>query len=190
MNRFLTKELLKLDNIQLLEDFILPYYRQKDIMHNIEHINRILNLSLEIAEKYKNEIQKDLLVYGAYFHGVIYKEAIRRSIKKFLKGIGFSDEKIKQIIEVADGSQKDGKPESIEAKILHDAHLLEGGETFLIVKSLITGSLRGQSLLETIEYLETNILNKHNCYLPENMEKYKEKEKFAFEFLCKLKPHI
>lgn len=184
------KELLKLDTIQLIEDFILPYYAQKDIMHNVEHIKRILNLSLEMAKIYKNKVDKDLLKYGAYFHGVIYEEDIRISIEEFLKGIGFSGEKIKRILEVADGSQKDGKPESLEAKILHDAHLLEGGETFLIVKSLITGSLRGQSLLETIEYLETNILNKHHCYLPENIEKYKKKEKFAFDFLYKLKTHI
>ncbi|WP_242220210.1 hypothetical protein [Bacillus cereus group sp. BfR-BA-01380] len=179
-----------METIQLIEEFLLPHYVKKDIMHNFEHIKRILNLALDMSKKYKDKVDKDLLVFGSYLHGVIYKENIRTEVKDFLKKIGFSDEKIMKIIEVAEGSQKDGKPLSLEAKILHDAHLLEGGETFLIVKSLITGSLRGQSLLETIIYMENNIINKHRCYLPENIEKYKEKETFAFEFLSKLKPYI
>jgi uncharacterized protein len=181
---------VNLETEQLIEDFILPFYAEKDIMHNIEHIKQVLNLALEIAKSYETIVEEEVLKCGAYFHGVIYEEEVRSRIQKFLKSIGFSEEKIERIIEVADGSQKDGKPESLEAKILHDAHLLEGGETFLIVKSLITGSLRGQSLVDTIEYLEANILNKHHCYLPENVEKYDEKEKFAYDFLYKLKADI
>ncbi len=33
---------------------------------------------------------------------------------------------------------------------MHDAHVLEGGKTYLIVKTLITGSVRGQSLVDTL----------------------------------------
>jgi len=38
----------------------------------------------------------------------------------------------------------------MEGKILHDAHMIEGGKIYLIVKSLITGSVRGQTLEQTI----------------------------------------
>ncbi|WP_256943482.1 hypothetical protein [Bacillus cereus] len=56
-----------MDTIQLIEDFILPYYARKDIMHNVEHIKQILNLSLEMAKIYKKKVDEDLLKYGAYF---------------------------------------------------------------------------------------------------------------------------
>ncbi|WP_346896169.1 hypothetical protein [Clostridium sp. UBA7503] len=44
--------------------------------------------------------------------------------------------------------------------------MIEGGKTYLIVKSLITGSLRGQTIEENIKYVEDNVLGKGTCYLP------------------------
>ncbi len=87
-------------------------------------------------------------------------------------------------------SHKEAEPKTIEGKILHDAHLIEGGKTFMIVKSLITGALRGQTLQETIEYIEKNLLGKFRCYLPEAQKLYKEKEKFTQEFLKELKTSL
>lgn len=45
---------------------------------------------------------------------------------------------------------------------MHDAHVLEGGKAYLIVKTLITGSVRGQSLVETLDFMERNVLNNKN----------------------------
>ena len=63
---------------------------------------------------------------------------------------------ISKTIKIAWESQRSEIPETIERKILHDAHVLEGGKTYLIVKTLITGSVRGQSLLDTLKYMEKN----------------------------------
>lgn len=173
-----------------VENFINPYYSNKDTMHNMEHIQRVINLSLQMCNRYENQVNKELIFFGAYFHGLIYEDEIRSKIKDFLKQLEFSSKKVTKIVEISFESQKDETPHSLEGKILHDAHLLEGGETFLIVKSLITGSLRGQSIVETIEYIESNILHKHQCVLPENQEAYKQKEAFAIDFINRLKPHI
>lgn len=177
-------------NMKEIENFVLPYYSQKDLMHNFEHIQRLKKLALNMCKQYEGNVDKDLVICGAYFHGLVYEDHIREEIKVFLKKLGFSNKKINEIVDISYESQKDEVPQKLEGKILHDAHLLEGGETFLMVKSLITGSLRGQSLEETITYIEKNILHKHKCYLTENIEKYKEKEAFAVEFLNRLKPHI
>lgn len=40
---------------------------------------------------------------------------------------------------VMDRAQRGEVPEMIEEKILHDAHVLEGGEVHTVVKTLITG---------------------------------------------------
>jgi uncharacterized protein len=65
--------------------------------------------------------------------------------------------------------------------------LIEGGKTFLIVKSLCTGSARGQTLEETIQIIEERILGKRKCYLPEAIQVYRDMEQFAKEFLDDLK---
>ncbi|WP_207726915.1 hypothetical protein [Anaerosolibacter carboniphilus] len=65
--------------------------------------------------------------------------------------------------------------------------MIEGGKTFLVIKSLITGSLRGQTLEETIQYMEENLIDKGQCYLPEAVEIYREQQKFSREFIKDLK---
>ncbi|WP_197023284.1 MULTISPECIES: hypothetical protein [unclassified Thermosipho (in: thermotogales)] len=58
------------------------------------------------------------------------------------------------------------------------------------MKSLITGTLRGQVLEETIEYIEKNILGKFKSHLPETRNLYSDKEKFARKFLKELKENL
>lgn len=65
--------------------------------------------------------------------------------------------------------------------------MIEGGKTYLIVKSLITGSVRGQTLKQTIEYIENNILGKGICYLPEAQIIYYHQQEFAKAFVKDLK---
>ncbi len=172
--------------IKELEVFVKPFYEKKDIMHNLAHIRRILKIARNLSKKYK--VDNEILICGAYFHGIIYNK--EKEIKKFLKAQKLSDEKINKIIKVTWESQKNIKPETIEGKLLHDAHLIEGGKTFLIVKSLITGAIRGQTLEEIIHYIEKNLIGKFRCYLPEAQKIYKEKEKFAKEFLKDLKKNL
>ena len=65
---------------------------------------------------------------------------------------------------------------------MHDAHVLEGGKTYLIIKTLITGSLRGQSLVETLEFMKNNVLDKNKCYLQETIPLCEEMNKYTNEF--------
>jgi uncharacterized protein len=66
----------------------------------------------------------------------------------------------------------------------------EGGKTFLVVKTLITGSLRGQLLEETIRIVEEEFLRRFECALPENKSLYREKEAFARELIRDLKTYL
>ena len=82
-----------------------------------------------------------------------------------MKEQNYDDDMIAKTIEIAWESQRSEIPKTIEGKILHDAHVLEGGKTYLIVKTLITGSVRGQSLVDTLNYMEEYVLDKNKCYL-------------------------
>lgn len=55
---------------------------------------------------------------------------------------------------------------------------------------LVSGTARGQTLEETIAYMEANVLGKYRCVLPEAQRAYEEKERFAREFLADLKANL
>jgi len=65
--------------------------------------------------------------------------------------------------------------------------MIEGGRTYLIVKSLITGSVRGQTLEQTIDYIEKNILDNGVCYLQEAQWIYDEQQTLDKNFIAVLK---
>ncbi len=175
-----------------LIEFVTPYYKNKDIMHDLSHIERVLKyverLVKSIDYKVDIYIDIDILIYGAYFHGFIYNS--EKNIIQWLQSQNMSRSMIKKIINASRESQKDEEAITIEGKILHDAHMIEGGKTYLIVKSLITGSVRGQTLEETIKYVEDNVLGKGTCYLPKAKMIYQEQQEFANAFIYDLKAGI
>jgi uncharacterized protein len=172
--------------MEAVEAFVYSDYAGRDMMHNLTHIHRLRKLAQEIARNYEHNPQ--LLELGAYFHGNISRK--EAEIRQFLKDKQLQHHEIDQVVQVAWESQKENHAETIEGKILHDAHLLEGGKTFMITKSLVTGTVRGQLLEETLQYLEEKILGKFKCYLPELQKLYAEKEEYTQLFLKDLRNNL
>jgi uncharacterized protein len=110
-------------------------------------------------------------------------------IRQLFRDHGIMESTMNRVIEVAKESEKDASPATVEGRLLHDAHLLEGDENFLITKSLVTGSARGQSLAETLAYLET-YLGKHRCCSEQNQAEYERRVQIARTFIAKLKPEL
>ena len=160
--------------------FIEPYYKNKDIMHNMWHIELMKKKVDKIIEMTNYEINYEKLILAMCFHGFIYNN--EEDIREWLKEREYSQEEIDSIIEIAWESQRSEIPNTIEGKILHDAHILEGGKTYLVVKTLITGSLRGQALKETLDYMNENVLNKNKCYLPETIPLCEEMNEYLYKF--------
>lgn len=167
-----------------LKMFIEPYYIDKDIMHNMWHIELVKRQAEKIVDIGHYEIDKEILYLALAFHGFIYKDEMR--IRDFLKQNGISDSDIERIIKVSWESQRPEQPETLEGKILHDAHVLEGGKTYTVVKTLITGSVRGQSLEDTLRYMKSNVLGANKCYLPETIELCNEMNDFTEQFYYEL----
>jgi uncharacterized protein len=98
--------------------------------------------------------------------------------------------KVERVLQAALESQKESQPNTIEGKILHDAHLVEGGRTFMVVKTMVTGILRGSSFGQIADYFDDNLDHKFKCYLPETRKVYSRKVKFAREFFHDLKKSL
>lgn len=171
-------------DINALQEFVEPYYLDKDIMHNMWHIELVKRKLESIVSIGSYQIDFECLLLATYFHGFIYKA--ENEIRNWMKIQHYTDELIEKTVTVAWESQRSEVPKTIEGKILHDAHVLEGGKAYLIVKTLITGSVRGQSLLQTLDYMKENVLYKNKCYLPETISMCDEMNKFTAEFYKEL----
>jgi uncharacterized protein len=60
----------------------------------------------------------------------------------------------------------------------------------MLVKSLVTGTERGQSLKETVAIIERDLLGHFCCYLPEAQLLYAQKERYAREAIASLREHL
>jgi len=163
-----------------LLSFVMPYYADKDIMHNMWHIELVEKMVYRILKAGNYRVDEECLILAVYFHGFVYKE--EEAIRTWLGMRGYQTKDIDKIIQIALESQRNEVPELLEGKILHDAHILEGGKTYLLVKTLITGSVRGQTLEETLNYMEKNVLDKNKCYLPETVPLCEEMNRFTRNF--------
>lgn len=171
-------------NEKALLEFVKPYYIDKDIMHNMWHIELVKKMVSRIISVSSYSIDEECLILATYFHGFIYRD--EEEIKQWMQMHNYDEEMISKTIKIAWESQRNEVPETIEGKILHDAHVLEGGKTYLIVKTLITGSVRGNSLLDTLDYMEKNVLDKNSCYLPETIPLCEEMNKYTNSFFEEL----
>lgn len=171
-------------DIKALQEFVEPYYSDKDIMHNMWHIELVKRKLENIISIGKYQVDFECLLLATYFHGFIYRA--ENEIRNWMKIQQYTDEIVEKTVTIAWESQRSEMPKTIEGKILHDAHVLEGGKTYLIVKTLITGSVRGQSLPQTLDYMKENVLYKNKCYLPETIPMCDEMNKFTAEFYKEL----
>lgn len=153
-----------------IETFSRPYYQDKDIMHDWTHIERVHRAAQKLTKVASIEVDLSVVEAALMLHGIIY--AIETEIRRFLASIGLPQQVLELIIKVAWESQKEERPITPEGLLLHDAHLLEGGKYFEIIKSLITGSVRGQSLRQTLDYIEQNLLEKGQCYTASGQKQY------------------
>lgn len=171
-------------NEKALLEFVEPYYADKDIMHNMWHIELVRKMVDKILAGSSYQVDAECLTLATYFHGFIYRD--EEKIRQWMVEQNYPEEVISKTIQIAWESQRSEVPETIEGKILHDAHVLEGGKTYLIVKTLITGSVRGQSLVDTLKYMERNVLDKNKCYLPETIPLCEEMNEYTNRFCAEL----
>lgn len=175
-------------NREALIAFCAPYYADKDIMHNMWHIELTEKWVGKVIDLGGYEPDRELLAYALYFHGFIYSD--EPAVRAWLAEQGIGPDHIEKIVKIAWESQRPEIPETLEGKILHDAHVLEGGKTYLVTKTLITGSVRGQSLKSTVDYMKNYVIDQNHCYLPETIPLCEEMNAFTKNFTAMLEEGI
>lgn len=111
---------------QIIE-FVRPYYEKKDMMHDMSHIKRVMDALDDLCkEDGSHDYNETILRASAYFHGLIKDH--KEDIYEFLHSQNCSQDYINRIVELEQDSIKTSQPSSYEGKLLHDAHMIEGGE--------------------------------------------------------------
>jgi uncharacterized protein len=172
--------------VEKAREFVMPFYAKKDIGHGFSHIERVLKTARKIGKNYTAD--DELLVLGAYFHGVIHLD--EEKVIKFLRDSKVPEDRISKIVQVAWNSQRDRIPVLLEGKIIHDTHFLEGGKTFFVVKLIMIGASKGESLQEILEYMKKTPDEVPQSALSELQAAYDEKDRFTRDFVDSLSENL
>lgn len=181
-----------IEQIEPYQDFVEPFYIEKDPAHDFKHIERIINqlelLSKDISEK----IHLGKLYFLACFHGLgellSSNQDFIKNVENFLKNIGWSDNQIEEGLQSL--NQHLVNPQSIEEKIVHDANNLEILGAFGIAKAFTTGGARGQHIDDTLDIFEKEYLNKIEFYTPIGKELAKNRMNFTTKFIAQLRKEL
>jgi hypothetical protein len=133
--------------IKEVESFVKPLYSKKDKFHSFSHIKRIKSKSNKLKMHYK-EIDKDLLNFLIYFHGL--KDYVNKNKSKIIN-FGFSEKFIESL------NRHTKNPKTPEEKIVCDANNLENIGKLGIKKCLGFGKNIGRSKKDSIKFLKDNI---------------------------------
>ena len=108
-----------------IDGFIEPYYRDEDIMHNMRHIEPVRRQAEKTIALGNHQVNREVLDPALAFCGFICLEEDK--IRAFLHDHGVNAEDTEAIISAAWEPHRPEIPGSLKGKILHDAHVSEGG---------------------------------------------------------------
>ena len=120
---------------------------EKDSAHDAEHIYRVLNHALTLAENY--EVNTDILVAACLLHDIgrpaqfadpskCHAKVGSQMAYQFLKGLGWPEEECRKVEHcvLTHRFTESAQPETIEAKILFDADKLDVNGALGIARTL------------------------------------------------------
>ncbi len=160
-----------------IANFAVPLHADKDKGHDFSHIRRIVTKSLEIAERHPCDTES--LRLAANLHGITM--AYRTEISEFLSSHSYSQQQIEKIRSIA-LEYLDKSLKTTEGKIIFDAHLIEGGKTFHVMKSLAIDLSSGRTIAQSIKSLEKWSFSQECCF-SENQPVFDEYRAYALTFL-------
>ena len=135
-----------------LREKVLPYFEDSEDGHDFEHVDRVYNSALKIAET--EDVDMDVVRAAALLHdvarhkeeggssvssdegNVCHAEEGSKMAEEILREVGFSEEKIKKVVHsiAVHRYSKGLKAESREAEILQDADRLDALGAIIIVR--------------------------------------------------------
>ena len=147
---------MKKNDFELIKNYMLQC--MSDSAHDKEHVYRVLNVALEIAEQEKN-VDFDIVIAACLLHDIGRKEQYdnpslchakvgAEKAYEFLTANGFTPEFASAVRDAVNSHRfrGDNPPETIEAKILFDADKIDATGTLGIARTLFWNGMFGEPL--------------------------------------------
>ncbi len=170
--------------------------------HNFEHVERVYNLCMRLAEEIEEEADLEVLKAAAWLHDIARHEededssgktdhALTGTEKagKILREVGFPEKKIKKVQECicTHRFRADRQPESTEAKILFDADKLDAVGAVGVARGILWYAENNANPIKiekrnAEEYAKENLCGKTNGRIQD-----KKKHSMQIEFETKLR---
>ena len=165
----------------------------KEFASGFDHFNRVYSTSKKISSmvNYDDEI----LHAACFLHDIDLQEPrVRMSAKrarKFLETIEFPKEKIEAVIDAIKAQAPSMRPESMEAKLLHDADLLDLIGATGIVRLSATSATNKSTLQEALEFIKKyRDLAYKNLILDRSKELAEDKIKFMDDAIKQIEKEL
>lgn len=82
-----------------LREFVEPYYADKDIMHNMWHIELVQKAMEKIIAAGRYEVEQECLILAVYFHGFIYRA--EEAVREWMQARQYTEEAIEKTVKIA-----------------------------------------------------------------------------------------
>lgn len=159
------------DKYQTIMNFASEMMEEVDSAHDFLHVMRVYRLCLIIAEDHP-EVDLEVLITAALLHDVArgkekegYDHAVLSAeiAEKFLRKIGYTEEKIKKIKHCILSHRFRGKikPKTLEAKILSDADKLDALGAIGVARSYMLAGKYNQKIYSNTpitKYVKENLM--------------------------------
>jgi predicted metal-dependent HD superfamily phosphohydrolase len=147
------------------------------VYHNFEHTSKVVEAANEIGIGEKlNENDLEIVLTAAWFHDIGFvvgpknhEEGSKKIAKNYLSDIGYSNDKIEQVLSCIDATKMPQNPKTKLEKIISDADLFHlGSEGFNNKSSLLRSEweLLCNEFFDDIEWLQKNekFISEHKYY--------------------------
>jgi uncharacterized protein len=148
-----------------------------------EHSWRVYHLTREIGEGL--DYDDDVLHAACFLHDIEMSSGHPKSsadrAEAILRETGFTPDKVPLVVEAILNHMPDGDPQSIEAKLLFDANLLDsiGAVGFARLSIGAFSWFNYKTMEEILEYAKKEIAHADKLHFPKSRELAKEKIKFS-----------
>jgi len=165
-----------------LKEFSAKLRTKKDPAHDFTHIERMIEMCRAIAPP---ETDINLVIESAHFHGLLREEA---SIRNFLSSLAFEDSRIESMMRTVRNSSSNAEPKAVEAKVLHDANVLDALGAIGIARAFTKGGYERQTINQTMEIIKKNTLR--DLYTPMGRKIGEQRKRFVSKFLKRLEDEL
>jgi len=187
--------------IERTREFARSFF-EREGTHGFSHVERVFNLCLHIGKAEGADLE--VLALSALLHdiarpledsGKVEDHALEgaRIAARFLKGLGYPEERVKAVAHAIESHRFSGgpEPETLEAKILSDADKLDAIGAIGIARVFMYSGEHGRDVEASLRHFEEKILKLRNLMYTETARRIaEERHLFTVEFIERIRREI